>query len=812
MFIALAHGQMHCLYRRGYGQKSERSSGKLSMQNTRSCFPLKSQWQHAGAVLIAMMTTVHIGKLESRAMPELLTQKPYAPSKQRWRAFALATLLFWSAGSSAGTTDANPTKRALTERDIIEQTLLPSPTSQGVVRHPNDPVAVFSRDGQRFVVVVRKGNIERNTNEYSLLLYSTAAALRGPAPQVLLTMASSSNRDAIFAVHWLADNESLFFLGENPGESAQVWSYNIRTRQLVKRTNHPESIVSFDVSADGQQLVFLALPASRKIMDNEAFQHNGMIIADTDLDALMAGEYLEATHGTRLYLQRAGRPAVRASFPNRADGYTPALSPDGRFVALRASVEAEDLPRAWAEYDFGASNDYLHSFFKDAKGRTPFNRVWLVDVDKAAAVPLLDTPGAGGKPLLTWRPDSRSLLMTNYLPLDGLKPAERQARRKTPSPIEVKLASRETLKLTDAEFSARTDKTQKAPLSLTVEEDLNSPARIYATDAQTRQRALLLDLNPQLAEIDLGKVKMVELEVNDAKMIAGLYLPLDYVPGKRFPVVIQTHGFESKQFSMDGLSEWSSGFAARLLAARGVMVLQCYDFKDRARDHDRIAADRKLGATVTQSFRNFNAHAYEAAIDYLDRVGLIDRERVGIMGFSRTVWFVSYLLTHTGYQFKAAILVDGFDGGYFQYIVSPNSETPLDNGGKAPFGEDGLKLWLKESPGFNLDKVHTAVRLEAHGASGGVSSQWEWFSGLTALQRPVEYFYLPDGEHILVKPWERRASQEGAVDWFSYWLCGYQDPDPAKAEQYQRWRELRTLSLAQDTERVNAGKESSKAQ
>src|SRR2546422_173334 len=105
------------------------------------------------------------------------------------------------------------------------------------------------------------------------------AALRGPAPEVLLTMASSSNRDAIFGVHWLADNESLFFLGENPGESAQVWSFNIRTRQLQRRTNHPESIVSFDVSPDGQQLVFLALPARRKIMDNEAIQHNGMIIA-----------------------------------------------------------------------------------------------------------------------------------------------------------------------------------------------------------------------------------------------------------------------------------------------------------------------------------------------------------------------------------------------------------------------------------------------------------------------------------------------------------------------------------------------------
>jgi hypothetical protein len=29
------------------------------------------------------------------------------------------------------------------------------------------------------------------------------------------------------------------------------------------------------------------------------------------------------------------------------------------------------------------------------------------------------------------------------------------------------------------------------------------------------------------------------------------------------------------------------------------------------------------------------------------------------------------------------------------------------------------------------------------------------------------------------------------VDWYDFWLNGHDDPDPAKAEQYARWRELR---------------------
>jgi hypothetical protein len=36
-------------------------------------------------------------------------------------------------------------------------------------------------------------------------------------------------------------------------------------------------------------------------------------------------------------------------------------------------------------------------------------------------------------------------------------------------------------------------------------------------------------------------------------------------------------------------------------------------------------------------------------------------------------------------------------------------------------------------------------------------------------------------------------SQQGNVDWFCFWIKGEEDPDPAKAEQYARWRELRKL-------------------
>jgi hypothetical protein len=45
------------------------------------------------------------------------------------------------------------------------------------------------------------------------------------------------------------------------------------------------------------------------------------------------------------------------------------------------------------------------------------------------------------------------------------------------------------------------------------------------------------------------------------------------------------------------------------------------------------------------------------------------------------------------------------------------------------------------------------------------------------------------------------TSQQTTVDWYCFWLKGEGDRDPAKAEQYARWRELRKLQRASEARR-----------
>ncbi len=55
---------------------------------------------------------------------------------------------------------------------------------------------------------------------------------------------------------------------------------------------------------------------------------------------------------------------------------------------------------------------------------------------------------------------------------------------------------------------------------------------------------------------------------------------------------------------------------------------------------------------------------------------------------------------------------------------------------------------------------------------------------------------LEEDDHPLQKLWNRLVSRGGTVDWFRFWLKGDEDPDPAKREQYERWRELRKVHQA----------------
>src|SRR5262249_22470896 len=348
------------------------------------------------------------------------------------------------------------------------------------------------------------------------------------------------------------------------------------------------------------------------------------------------------------------------------------------------------------------------------------DRYEIIDVGSDFSRYLLDSPAAGLSDLV-WSPDSRSVIVAGlFLPLNVQDEAELAARKTRIFTVEIKIPQQEIVEIRDSDlkllgwdptrrilrfrktrnenpsgddavliyyrrqagrwqsFTPETADSVSLLPDIRAEQDLNTPPRIVAENPLTKQPGLVLDLNPQFKDIGFGRVEEISWSGGGGRLVhGGLYLPPDYVQGRRYPLVIQTHGFDPHGFWIDG--SFTTGFAAQALAARDIVVLQVPD------SHDAMATPEEAPLMVK---------TYEKAIDFLETRGIIDRKHVGIIGFSRTCFYVKYMLSHSGYPIAAAVADDGIDGGYFSYVALPNLDDHYDHLlGAAPFCE-GLSTWL----------------------------------------------------------------------------------------------------------------------
>jgi len=706
-------------------------------------------------------------------------------------------------------------------------------------------VALFSPNGAKFAFVTQKGDLKRDVNEYSIRVFDTASALTSPSARIVATLASSSNRPAISQLKWLPDNDTLVFLGEQPNEIPQIFKVRVSTGKLEKLTKQAIPITGFSASDGGDAFIFSARATAGQVFSDEQLRRGFFVTS---------GHRWEELYLNRRQFDLQHEIYIQTSSMNRAQQVgavqqTPwndslSISPNGAYALL--SVFNTDPPAVWDDYEFKSDGDlsYQRSACLAKEVRRCAEQFWLVDLRKKTIKPLLNAPTVhkeGGRSLAAWTKNNTVLLVNTLLPLDSAQGEELQRRRRNVYVAEVKPATGEIHQIEERgkilpadsmEFDRNSDRfvatpesgtltpplefreqggkwkvseisagaaSLNLPLSVTLQEDIHSPPKLMAADPKTKNKIMLLDLNPQFAQLAFGRVEVIHWKTRDAQPAGGeLYYPTGYETGTRYPLVIQTHAESRERFWIDG--PFSTANAAQALANKGFFVLQM-GFGDR---YDETAFQEIVRVYNTPQEGPLFTSFVEAAIDELDHRGLIDRNRVGISGFSRTVFQGEYVLTHSKYPIGAAVMADGVDFGYvgciYYFAPSLGSLCEKINVG-LPWG-DTLPNWVKESPPMRLDKIRAPLLLQAITAPLG---EWEIYAGLQWMKKPVDLVnFYPEGEHELVRPQQKYLSEQSAVDWYCFWLKGEEDPDPAKAEQYKRWRELKTLQVANENKSAEA--------
>ncbi|WP_026293225.1 alpha/beta hydrolase family protein [Rudaea cellulosilytica] len=292
----------------------------------------------------------------------------------------------------------------------------------------------------------------------------------------------------------------------------------------------------------------------------------------------------------------------------------------------------------------------------------------------------------------------------------------------------------------------------------------------------------LFDPNPQLKNIALGKAAFYEWrDANGNAWTGALVTPPGFSKNRRYPLVIQTHGLDRAKFLVDGPS--ATGFAARAFSAKDIVVLQVQEINKES----GTPKESEIGG----------AAGYRAAIKQLAEERIVDPAKVGIITWSHYGPHAMQGLIDEPHAYAAATWAEAAYNSYGEYLInidymgSAREKMFRAQFGAKPFGE-GLKQAVENSPGFHTDRVCTPILFQMNGPPSLIYG-WDAYAAIRAQNKPIDLFYIRNGDHVLVKPLQRLAEQGMNVDWYDYWLNGRKDPDAGKSAQYKRWDALKAL-------------------
>lgn len=578
---------------------------------------------------------------------------------------------------------------------------------------------------------------------------------------------------------WSLDSRYIYHTMKSAG-SWQVWRWDREGGAPVQVTHVQHNVQSLSLSPDGTKLVLILETPST--FDKKKLAEQG-ILYDGSFDATGQSiiDRLLATPGgeSETWIQdiASGSAHKATSEEQRELEVSPGAkhTPNGEFssqIFTKKETEEQKI------YSFDISPDRKKvAYWRMADD--PSKSEWITypllvkPADGEAQVTLTEWPSYPGE--YWWSPDSKEIYYTEDSDRDPNDPGKTKIMA-TPAnggKPRLLLASDGLL------FHYSADRSRR--LLACIHETNASPSEVGLADLSTGEIRTLVDVNPELQNLQINPAQRIDVfDKRGGRFWGHLVLPLGYEEGKRYPLIITTYA-DYAGFLRGGVGD---EYPIHVFAANGFAVLNFND--DRFRtikpgDFDRTIL-RWQGPT----------EAIEAAVTKLSEMGIIDSSRVAITGLSYGAELVNYGISHTN-QFRAAIASSASLDPIYFYLNEDqarvemlphffNLESP--DGGSSP-------RWQKISAALNVDRINAPLLINVSDEEYIYAMQLA--TSLRDRKKPFEMFIYTDERHEKNQPKHRYAIYERNVDWLNFWLRDKEDPNPAKAEQYKRWRELRAL-------------------
>jgi dipeptidyl aminopeptidase/acylaminoacyl peptidase len=610
----------------------------------------------------------------------------------------------------------------------------------------------ISRDGTRAAYTLRETNWDENAYETEIWIADSAT---GQSRQ--LTSARKSSSQPAFA----PDGRSLAFISDRDGKR-QIYRIALAGGEADKLTNTDEGINSFAWSPSGKEIAFtMTDPVSDAIKEREKRWGD---IKIEDQDQRYTHLYLlDVASGTTKPLTKGN--LVVGSFD---------WSPDGRHIAYdhRATSDPADggtadisvvLPSTGQSTVVVAqegpdsnprwSPDGTQLAFETAMGKPFFyyqnSVIATISMGSTTAVPLTESFDENPN-LIAWTPAGIHFAASQktWSYLFTLNPASKQITRHAVRDQWIGGGYALTADGTRAAFTA------------------SSPTEfpdVYVAPLATMAATRVSNAGAQIASWPKHTREVVRWKSQDGAEIEGvLHKPADFQQGRRYPLLIVIHGGPT---GVSRPTPYGSATAYPLdvFLAKGALVLE---------------PNYRGSAGYGEKFRSLNVRnlgvgdAWDvlSGIDALVQQGLVDRDRVGSMGWSQGGYISAFLTTRHADRFRAISVGAGISDWMTYYVntdIHPFTRQYL----KANPWDDP-KIYAETSPMTYIKQAKTPTLIQ-HGDQDTrvpIPNAFQLYQGLRDQNVPVQLSIFKGFGHGINKPKANRAAMQQNLDWFTRYL------------------------------------------
>ena len=321
---------------------------------------------------------------------------------------------------------------------------------------------------------------------------------------------------------------------------------------------------------------------------------------------------------------------------------------------------------------------------------------------------------------------------------------------------------------------------ERASLSVTRDEssgailinyqDPMTPPTVFTVDGiedvDDRDRWVqLVDVNPQMSEIALGREVEVNWTSTDGRTVGGvLVYPVGYEEGIRYPLIVAIHGGPA---SADVL-RFNGGYGAQVYAGAGYAILK-----------PNYRGSRNYGnAHRTDIVGDYFTLGYDdimTGVDYLIEEGIVDGDRMGALGWSAGGHWSNWILTQTD-RFKAISSGAGtmnWISMYAQSDVQRNRQFYVGDG----FLYEDFDTYFDQSPLKYITNAKTPTMIHVVEGDPRVPSPQsvELHMALKKLDVPTELFMYPGRSHGIPNPRNRLVKSVSEMAWMDHYVRGIGD-------------------------------------